>query len=80
MIDPVAKLALVTGVLIFGRNIQAVWAVMTTSSGEPRFARLWAALNQRRGVERIVLPSELPGAANVARIPAGAFDDPLDRS
>ena len=80
VIEPVALLALVTGVLIFGRYIQAVWAVMTKSSGEPRFARLWAALNQRRAVERIVLPSELPGAVNVARIPAGAFDDPLDPS
>ncbi len=78
VIEPVALLAFTTGVLIFGRYIQAVWVVMTISSGEPRFARLWAGLNQRRGVERIVLPSELPGATNVARIPAGAFDDPLD--
>lgn len=78
VIEPVALLALVTGVLIFGRYIQAVWVVMTTSSGEPRFAQLWAGLNQRPGVERIVLPSELPGATNVVRIPASAFDDPLD--
>lgn len=78
VIEPVALLALTTGVLIFGRYIQAVWAAITTSSGEPRFALLWAGLNQRRGTERIVLPSELPGATNVVRIPAGAFDDPLD--
>lgn len=78
--EPLALLTLVIGALVFGRYAQAVVdAIREPGEGEPRLARLWGALNQRHA-ERIILPSELPGASNMIDPAMLAGEDPLSHS